>query len=158
MTSTDTPFQRSHGTYELSDDPARFDLKAIHAYLSRSYWSEDIPLDVVERAVRGSLGIGIYSADGSQVGFARCISDYVTFGYLCDVYVLEEHRGQGLSKAMIAMLMNHPKLQGLRRWNLVTRDAHGLYTPFGFTSLARPEGYMEKTVPDIYKRGAQKVR
>lgn len=139
------------GPYTISDDPARLDLNAMHGYLQRAYWSEQIPFEVVERAVRGSLCIGAYDAVGAQIGLARFISDYATFCYVCDVYVLEEHRGRGISKAMMAMAMGHPKLQGLRRWSLVTRDAHGLYRQFGFTPLARAEGYMERAVPHIYR-------
>jgi GNAT superfamily N-acetyltransferase len=146
------PLETPHGTYTLSDDPARLDLPAMHAYLSRSYWSEDIPLEVLERAVQGSLCIGAYDGPGAQIGLARFISDFATFCYVCDVYVLEEHRGRGLSKAMLGMAVRHPKLQGLRRWSLVTRDAHGLYQQFGFTPLANPERFMERAVPDIYKR------
>jgi GNAT superfamily N-acetyltransferase len=150
----DTSLTRAHGAYIVSDDPARLDLAAMHAYLKRAYWSEEIPFDVLERAVRGSLCIGAYDASGAQVGLVRCISDYATFCYLCDVYVLEEHRGRGLSKAMMAMVVAHPKLQGLRRWNLVTNDAHGLYGQFGFVAPAHPERHMERVVPDIYKREA----
>ena len=147
----DIPLTRTVGAYSVSDDPERLDLKAIHAYLRRAYWSEGIPFEVVERAVRGSLCIGAYEAAGAQVGLTRFISDYATFCYVCDVYVLEEHRGRGLSKAMMALAMSHPKLQGLRRWNLVTNDAHGLYSQFGFTPPARIERYMERLDADIYK-------
>jgi len=150
----DTCLSRTVGSYTLSDDPARLDLKAMHAYLQRAYWSEQIPYDVLERAVRNSLCIGAYAAAGAQVGLARFISDYATFCYVCDVYVLEDHRGRGLSKAMMAMATEHPKLQGLRRWVLVTQDAHGLYRQFGFTQVAQIERYMERAVPDIYKRKA----
>ncbi|HVY79902.1 MAG TPA: GNAT family N-acetyltransferase [Steroidobacteraceae bacterium] len=148
-----SPLTRTHGTYTLSDDPARLDLAAMHAYLRRAYWSEEIPFDVVARAARASLCIGAYDPSGAQVGLVRLISDYTTFCYVCDVYVLEEHRGRGLSKAMMAMAVEHPRLQGLRRWMLVTHDAHGLYRQFGFSPPAHPERYMERTVPDIYKRG-----
>jgi GNAT superfamily N-acetyltransferase len=127
----ETYLTESIGAYTVSDDPARLDLKAMHAYLRRAYWSEEIPLEVVERAVRGSLCIGAYDANGAQVGLTRFISDYATFAYVCDVYVLEAHRGHGLSKAMMAMASSHPKLQGLRRWTLVTNDAHGLYAQYG---------------------------
>ena len=140
------------GTYTVSDDPARLDVNAMHAYLRRAYWSEEIPLEVIERAVRASLCIGAYDANGAQVGLARFISDFATFAYVCDVYVLEEHRGHGLSKAMMAMATSHPKLQGLRRWMLVTLDAHGLYEQFGFRPIANSERFMERIVPDIYKR------
>ncbi len=150
-----TVLEHTHGSYIISDDAARLDLIAMHAYLHRAYWSEHIPMDIVERAVRGSLCVGAYDGSGRQVGLARFISDYATFCYVCDVYVLEEHRGQGLSKAMMAMGMRHPKLQGLRRWNLVTHDAHGLYELFGFTAPTHVERYMERVVPEIYKRTAE---
>ena len=143
---------RHVGPYTISDDPARLDLHAIHAYLHRAYWSVGIPFEVVERAVRGSLCIGAYERGGGQVGFARFVSDYATFCYVGDVYVLESHRGHGLSKAMLGMAMEHPLLQGLRRWSLVTADAHGLYSQFGFTAVRHPERHMELLVPDIYRR------
>jgi GNAT superfamily N-acetyltransferase len=141
------------GAYTVSDDPARLDVKAMHAYLRRAYWSEEIPLETVERAVSGSLCIGAYDSSGAQVGLARFISDYATFAYVCDVYVLEEHRGHGLSKAMMSMASTHPKLQGLRRWTLVTNDAHSLYAQYGFKPIANPERFMERAVPNIYKQG-----
>jgi GNAT superfamily N-acetyltransferase len=147
----DTYFTEQVGTYTVSDDPSRLDVKAMHAYLRRAYWSEEIPLEVVERATRGSLCIGAYDAGGAQVGLARFISDFATFAYVCDVYVLEEHRGQGLSKAMMAMASSHPKLQGLRRWTLVTNDAHGLYAQYGFKPIAHSDRFMERIVPNIYK-------
>jgi GNAT superfamily N-acetyltransferase len=143
---------RTVGPYTISDDPSRLDCKAMHAYLRRSYWSQEIPLEIVERAARASLCIGAYDANGAQVGLARFISDYATFAYVCDVYVLEEHRGHGLSKAMMAVASEHPKLQGLRRWTLVTLDAHGLYEQFGFKAIANPERFMERIVPDIYRK------
>lgn len=149
------PVEHRHGAYLISDDPARLDLDAIHTYLSRAYWSEDIPREIVERAVRHSLCIGVYDAAGAQVGLSRFISDYATFCYVCDVYVLEEHRRHGLSKAMMALASRHPRLQGLRRWSLVTRDAHGLYAQYGFVPLRHADRYMEKNVPDIYKRLAE---
>lgn len=142
---------RTVGPYTLSDDPARLDLRAMHAYLTRSYWAENIPLEVVERSVRNSLCVGVYDANGAQVGLSRFISDYATFCYVCDVYVLEEHRGHGLSKEMLAFALEHPQLQGLRRWQLVTADAHGLYRRFGFAAPARPERAMERTDPHIYR-------
>jgi GNAT superfamily N-acetyltransferase len=143
---------RTVGPYTISDDPTRLDLRAMHSYLRRAYWSEQIPLEVLERAVRASLCIGAYDTTGAQVGLSRFISDYATFCYVCDVYVLEEHRGRGLSKAMLALATEHPRLQGLRRWNLVTADAHGLYEQFGFVSPLRPERYMERLDPEVYKR------
>ena len=148
----DTHQTRSIGRYTVSDDPSRLDFQAMHAYLKRAYWSQEIPLEVVERAARASLCIGAYDASGAQVGLARFISDYATFAYVCDVYVLEEHRGHGLSKAMMAMASEHPRLQGLRRWTLVTLDAHGLYEQFGFRAIAHQERFMERVVTDIYRK------
>ncbi|MDE2447984.1 MAG: GNAT family N-acetyltransferase [Gammaproteobacteria bacterium] len=144
--------ERHVGSYAISDDSARLDLRAIHAYLTRSYWSPGIPFGVVERAVRASLCIGAYDRDGAQIGLVRLVSDYATFCYVCDVYVLEDHRGQGLSKAMLGMAIDHPRLQDLRHWSLVTSDAHGLYRQFGFTPIARPERQMERRDPDVYRR------
>jgi GNAT superfamily N-acetyltransferase len=146
------PITRTKGSYTISDDPGPLDLRAMHSYLRHAYWSEGIPFEVVERSARASLCVGTYDAAGAQVGLARFISDYATFCYVCDVYMLEEHRGHGLSKAMMPLRMDHPRLQGLRRWNLVTGDAHGLYRLFGFTSTERPDRYMERLDPDIYKR------
>lgn len=123
----------------------------MHAYLRCAYWSQDIPLEVLERAVQGSLCIGAYDAAGAQVAFARFISDFATFCYVCDVYVLDAHRRRGVARELLAMALEHPRLQGLRRWNLVTRDAHALYRHAGFSSLAHPERHMERTRPDFYR-------
>jgi GNAT superfamily N-acetyltransferase len=128
------------------------DLDVIHGFLTRSYWSPGIPRETVERALQHSLPFGLYLG-AAQVGFARVITDFTSFGYLADVFILEEHRGQGLSKWMMEVLFSHPELQGFRRWMLATRDAHGLYQKVGFTPLAAPERFMEKWVPDIYRRG-----
>jgi GNAT superfamily N-acetyltransferase len=144
--------EQAVGSYTVSDDPARLDPRAIHAYLTRSYWSAGIPSETVERAIRSSLCIGAYDRAGAQVGLVRLISDHATYCYVCDVYVLEEHRRRGLSKAMLAMAMDLPMLQGLRRWSLVTNDAHGLYGQFGFAAVAQPERHMERVQPDIYRR------
>ena len=139
------------GAYEISTDPARLDVAAIHAYLTRSYWSPGIPIGIVERALRHSLCFGIYEcAGGAQVGLARVVTDYATFAYLCDVYVLEEHRGFGLGKRMMRELMAHPALRGARRVMLATRDAHGLYAGFGFLEAGAAKNLMEVVRPDIY--------
>ncbi|MBO0930961.1 GNAT family N-acetyltransferase [Fibrella sp. HMF5036] len=117
---------------EISTDKARLDVAMVHRFLSKeAYWSKNIPLDTVQRSIEGSLCFGIY-LDNQQVGFARVITDYATFAYLADVFVLPEHRGKGLSKQLIAYIMAYPSLQGLRRWMLITYDAHGLYEQFGF--------------------------
>jgi GNAT superfamily N-acetyltransferase len=150
-----TSIEHRRGKYLISDDPARLDPVAVHAYLSRSYWAENMPLPTLERALHGSLCIGAYDANLAQIGLARFISDFSTFCYVCDVYVLEEHRRNGLAHAMMAMAVHHPKLQGLRRWNLVTQDAHRLYSEFGFVSVKHPERYMERLDTDVYKRLAE---
>lgn len=138
----------------ISTDPARMDLDFIHGYLVRSYWAEGIPREVVARCVRNSLCFGLFQ-DGAQAGFARIISDRATFAYLADVFVLEEFRGRGLSKGLMRAVMAHPDLQGLRGWYLKTRDAHGLYSQFGFAGLKNPDRSMEITRPDIYEGGSR---
>jgi GNAT superfamily N-acetyltransferase len=135
--------------YELTGDPARIDVAAAHAYLARSYWSRGIPLATVERAIANSLCVAGYRGT-EQVGLARVVTDRATFAYLADVYVLEEHRGRGLARAMVAHLQAHPELQGLRRWMLFTVDAHPLYEQLGWNRLAHPERGMERHNPDIY--------
>ena len=122
------------GDYRLSDDPARLQLQAIHAYLSRSYWSPGIARSLVERAIAGSHCVGVFK-EGAQIGFARVITDHATFAHLADVYVLEEHQGHGLASAMLNYFQNHPALQGLRRWTLNTRDAHSLYERHGWQRI-----------------------
>lgn len=136
----------------ISTDPARLDARAVHAYLTRSYWAPGIPLETVERSIKGAMCFGVYD-DGAQVGFARVITDRVTFAYLADVYILESHQGRGLGKWLMRVIMAHPDLQGLRRFSLATRDAHGLYAQFGFTPLRAPERHMEIARPDIYRGG-----
>jgi GNAT superfamily N-acetyltransferase len=134
----------------VSTDPTKLDVDAIHAFLTHAYWCEGIPREIVERAVQHSLCFGLY--DGTvQVGLARVVTDYAVFAYLCDVYVLEGHRDRGLGKWLIECVMAHPQLQGLRRFNLATRDAHSLYAQFGFQPLRQPEAHMERHKPDIYK-------
>ncbi|HWQ35949.1 MAG TPA: GNAT family N-acetyltransferase [Blastocatellia bacterium] len=134
----------------ISTDKTRLDLAVIHGFLSRSYWAEGVPVEIIRRAIEHSLCFGVY--DGAQqVGFARVISDYATFAYLADVFILEAWRGRGLSKRLMREIMNHPDLQGLRRFALVTKDAHGLYRQFGFTEPAHPERHLEIVRPEIYK-------
>jgi GNAT superfamily N-acetyltransferase len=142
--------EASRGTLLISTDPARLDVRAIHEYLTRSYWCPAVPVEIVERSIRGSLCFGLYD-DGRQIGFARAITDRATFAYLADVYVLESHRGRGLAKWLIEVVMAHPDLQGLRRFSLVTRDAQGLYARYGFAPLAAPDRHMEIVRPDLYR-------
>jgi GNAT superfamily N-acetyltransferase len=138
--------------YTITDDPARLDVDAIHAYLTRSYWAANVPLEIVERSVCDSLCLGLYAPSGEQVGLARVVTDYATYAWLCDVYVLEPHRGRGLSKALMRAVLSHPRLQTVRRFTLATRDAHGLYAQFGFTPLAKPETQMEKRNPQSWQQ------
>ncbi len=142
-------FEQMRDEYSISCDPGKLDLSVVHGFLSTSYWSRGLPLDVLRRAIAGSLCFGLYHGN-AQVGFARVITDKATFAYLCDVFVLEAYRGKKLSRWLMEAIVIHPDLQGLRRFVLVTRDAHGLYEQFGFRPLARPEGYMEWHRADIY--------
>jgi GNAT superfamily N-acetyltransferase len=151
MTLEAVPYELRDGGYVVSDDPARIDIAYVHAFLTESYWSKGIPREVVERAIASSLAFGLYGPDGKQVGFARVITDRATFAYIADVFVDETHRGKGLGKLLMRAITSHPDLQGLRRWSLATRDAHGLYQQFGFSELAHPERFMEIANPDLYK-------
>ena len=139
--------------YIFSDDINLIDVRAVHRYLSRdSYWAKNIPLLTVQKSIQNSLCFGIYK-DGKQIGFARWVTDRAVFAYLCDVYILEEFRGKGLSKKLMSFMIFHPDLQGLRRYQLATLDAHGLYEQFGFKALAKLENQMEIVIPDSYLDG-----
>jgi len=141
--------------YLISTDPGLLDVDAVHAFLTRSYWSEGIPRGVVARALANSMCFGLYHEEGTgprvQAGLARVVTDRATYAYLCDVYVLEGHRGRGLGKRLMRAVLSHPDLQGLRRLGLFTRDAHGLYGAFGFSALSHPERAMERRNPDVYR-------
>lgn len=133
----------------ISTDRGRLDLDAVHDYISSSYWAAGMPRDVLERAVENSLIFGIY--DGSrQAGFARAITDRATYAYLSDVFVVEDYRGRGLSKWLMECVLEHPDLQGLRRFALFTRDAQGLYERYGFGPPRGPSTYMEIRTPNVY--------
>ena len=138
------------GEYIISTDKSRLDLSVVHGFLTASYWAAGIPLEIVKKSVEHSLSFGVYKGD-KQVGFARVITDYATFAYIGDVFILEDYRGQGLSKWLMQVIADHSELQGLRRWLLLTRDAHGLYEKTGFVEPKTPERYMEKVFPDVYK-------
>jgi len=144
-------FERKRGNFCISTDPARLDLTAIHAYLSRSYWAEGIPKDLVAKSIEGSICFGLFDAD-RQIALARVITDKATFAYLCDVYVLEEYQRSGLGQWLMEAVCSHPDLQNLRRFVLLTRDAHKLYEKFGFKLPEDPSRYMEIARPDIYRR------
>ena len=134
---------------EVTTDRSRLDLDVIHGFLTRSYWARGIPRETVARSIEHSLCFGAFDED-RQVGFARVISDRATFAYICDVFALESHRGGGVGKSLMAAIMSHPELQGLRRWTLFTRDAHGLYRQYGFGVPAHPERLMEVVDSDPY--------
>jgi N-acetylglutamate synthase-like GNAT family acetyltransferase len=140
----------------LSTDKRKIDVKAVHQFLSHSYWAEGIQVDLVKRSIENSLCFGIYHGE-KQVGFARVISDFATFAYLADVFIIPKERGRGLSKWMMQAILDHPYLQGLRRFTLATKDAHDLYAQFGFTLFDKPERWMQKHNPDVYKK-VQKSR
>ena len=139
-------YERHRDGFTVSTDPGRLDVDAIHAFLSTSYWAAGIPREILERALRSSLCFGLYEGV-SQIGLSRVITDAATYAYLCDVYVLPERRGRGLGAWMMECVMAHPDLQGLRRFSLVTRDAHELYRPLGFTEIASPGRHMEIVRP-----------
>lgn len=136
--------------YEISTDKTRLDLDVIHPFLSQeSYWAGNIPRPLVERSIEHSLCFGVYFQN-SQVGFARVVSDFTTFAYLADVFILPEHRGKGLSKRLVQTIVDHPDLQGLRRFVLATRDAHSLYAQFGFAPLDKPDIFMQRQTQKKY--------
>jgi GNAT superfamily N-acetyltransferase len=139
------------GQYTVSTDPRRLDLKTIHGFLACSYWAEGVSREVVARSVEHSLCFGLYDGD-RQIGFARVITDRAVFAFLADVFVLEPWRGRALGKWLVETISDAPELQGLRRWMLLTKDAHGLYGQFGFAALAQPERVMEKVDADAYRR------
>ena len=137
------------GKHAISTERTRIDLRFVHEFLRRSYWAQNIPLEVVRRSIENSLCFGLYRAD-EQIGFARVVTDSATFAYLCDVFVIETQRGSGLSKWLMETILAHPELQNLRRWLLATKDAHGLYSQFGFTALDEPTIFMHRHAPDVY--------
>jgi GNAT superfamily N-acetyltransferase len=144
-------FDREYGGYTVSTDSTRLDLDLIHQFLTNAYWSEGIPREVVARSIENSLCFGVFEGQ-RQVGFARVITDYSTYAYLADVFIVESHRGRGLAKFLMECITKNPELQGLRRWTLATRDAHSLYAKFGFEPLAKPDRFMELHDPEVYKR------
>lgn len=137
------------GDYLISTDPSRLDVALVHNFISNtSYWGQGRTLQVVQRSLDNSLNFGLYN-NSNQVGFARVVTDYATFAWIADVFVLPEHRGRGLSKWLMEVMLAHPSLQGFRRWVLATKDAHSLYERFGFIPLHRPERWMERPDPNM---------
>jgi GNAT superfamily N-acetyltransferase len=148
--ATGDTIDERRGEFLLSTNRDRLDLDVIHGFLTACYWAKGIPREVVARSIENSLCFAVYK-QAQQVGFARAISDFATYAYIGDVFILEEYRGRGLGKWMMEAILRHPQLQGLRRWSLVTRDAHQLYQPLGFTALKKPENYMELHDPNVYQ-------
>jgi GNAT superfamily N-acetyltransferase len=139
-----------NGEFLISTERGRLQIERIHKFLSEeSYWARERTREQTERAIKNSLPFGVYKGE-NQIGFARVVTDYATFAYLGDVYILEEFRGRGLSKWLMEAIIAHPDLQNFRRWILATRDAHGLYEKFGFTPLKFPERWMERAAPNAY--------
>jgi GNAT superfamily N-acetyltransferase len=132
--------------FTISDEFEHLQLEVIVEYLARAYWSNQRPRAVIEKSLKHSLCFGVYE-NQTQIGFARVVTDHATFAYLADVFILESHQGHGLGKWLVQTILEHPELQGLRRWILATRDAHGLYAQFGFTALENPDRYMTKFDP-----------
>jgi len=130
-------------SFTISTDPSRLDVDAIADMLTRAYWAKGRTREVIARYIQHSLTFGLYDGD-RQIGLARVVSDYTTFAWLCDVFIHEDYRGRGLSKWLMETIHAHPDLQGLRRWMLATRDAHGLYEQFGWTPIDHPERWMHK--------------
>lgn len=142
--------------FRITDNKDDMDIDAIHNFISQSYWAKDVPKSVMIKAIENSLCFAVLAGDLShsekQVGFARLITDFATFAYLADVYILEEYRGNGLGKKMMQQIMAHPQLQGLRRIMLATRDAHDLYAQYGFTELSDKKMFMQLWTPDVYSQ------
>jgi len=136
-------YEKTNGDYLFSTDKSKLQVGLIYSYLSKeSYWARNIPLDVVEASIKGSVCFGVYK-EGLQIGYARVITDLASFGYLADVFVVEGHRGRGISKELMSFIMSYEPLKKLRRFMLATRDAHGLYEQFGFKPLSEPGRFME---------------
>jgi GNAT superfamily N-acetyltransferase len=155
-TNENTPTEWRNGEYIISTDGTLIDMNAVHNFLNHSYWAQNISIEIVRRSIENSLCFGLYHAK-NQIGFARIVTDRATFAYLCDVFVIEEYRGRGLSKWLMETVLAHPELQNLRRWLLATRDAHGLYSQFGFTALDAPSIFMQRHAPDVYLSARMKL-
>jgi N-acetylglutamate synthase-like GNAT family acetyltransferase len=144
--------EHTFGDFFITTDKAKLDIVAIHDFLSKhSGWSDNIPFERVKTSIDNSLNFGLFH-NGKQIGFARVISDFSTIAYLGDIYVLDNYRGQGLSKKLMDAVISHSNLQGLRRWILLTSTADWLYEKYGFTKLPKPEVYMERYNPNVYKK------
>ena len=154
MKPTDLIVEKQHADFLVSSDPKKLDLRFVHDWLTNeSYWSRDIPFEVLQRLVKNSLCFGVYHESGKQVGFGWVVTDYTTFGWLTDVFIIKDYRGLGLSVLLMEFMLNHPELQILRRWLLGTDLAHGLYRKFGFKNLDHPENFMTLHRSNMYSSG-----
>jgi GNAT superfamily N-acetyltransferase len=151
MVDSEAVMEYRRGEFLISTGRERLDLEVVHGFLTNCYWAKGVPREVVARSIEHALCFGIYDGQGAQVGFARVISDFATIAYVGDVFVLETHRGRGLGKWLMQCITEHPALQNLRRWILTTRDAHGLYSQFGFTPVKAPERFMELHRSNVYR-------
>src|ERR1700727_3522754 len=150
-TDYETVLEYRRGEFLISTDRELLSLDVVYGFLTNCYWAKGIPREIVARSIEHALCFGVYDGEGAQVGFARVISDFATIAYIGDVFVLDTHRGRGLGKLLMECITQHPALQNLRRWILTTRDAHGLYSKFGFTPVRAPERYMELHRADVYE-------
>jgi GNAT superfamily N-acetyltransferase len=148
---SDSVMEYRRGEFLISTSREHLNLDVVHGFLTNCYWAKGISREIVARSIEHSLCFGIYENAGAQVGFARVVTDFATVAYLGDVFVLESHRGRGLSKWLLNCIVRYPALENLRRWILLTRDAHGLYSQFGFTPVMAPERYMELHRPNVYE-------
>src|SRR5688572_16653181 len=150
---TEAPEQEwQRGEYTVSTDNNRLDIPTIHDFIAnQSYWAQGRSIETLKRALDNSFNFGLYKTD-QQIGFARVVTDYATFAWVADVFVLPVHRGKGLSRWLMELILSHPDLQGFRRWVLATKDAHSLYARFGFIALHRPERWMERPDPNMQER------
>jgi len=137
--------------YTISTDKARLDLGVIHGFLNTSYWAAGRSIQTIQRSIENSLPFGVYKGD-QQIGFARVITDYATFAWIADVFILEAFQGQGLGNWLMEVIITHPELQQFRRWVLATKDAHELYRKFGFSELRLPERWMERHDPNTQEK------
>ena len=137
--------------YKISTDKTYLDFEVIYGFISKSHWASRIPKHTLEKAIANSFCFGVYDSQDSQISFARLITDKATFAYLADVFIVESHRGKGLSKWLVESIVSHPELQGLRRMVLATRDAHGFYAQYGFQPIKNPEMFMQIWNPNVYR-------
>jgi GNAT superfamily N-acetyltransferase len=137
--------------FSVHTDKTKFDFEVIHGFLKHSYWAKDVPIEIIKKSIDNSLCFGVFHKE-KQIGFARIVTDYTTFAYVADVFILEAFRKMGLSKLLMKTILEYPELKKLRRWMLATKDAHGLYSQFGFRPLKNPERFMEIHDPEFFKR------